>query len=183
MLDYLFNNHRDYFIDPQFTNKYCTFFKSLQLLKHFESLLIQFKSNNPSIIEKDPISFIRSSLLFKTTKNYLDFANHFATNSLYSNDTLPYVHLLSTLASDQSSYKISINFETLKNLFTLSPQPQQQHQNCLFQKSNVILFSYSMRFLKLVDWVFINYHYEFIMLMNSLHSYMNLINVKKKKRI
>ncbi|KAM9971167.1 hypothetical protein ACTFIW_011143 [Dictyostelium discoideum] len=81
MLDYLFNNHRDYLIDIQFPNYYCTFYKSLQLLQHFESLLIQYKSNNPSIIEKDPISFISYNFDFKRDKNYIDFLYHFLTNS------------------------------------------------------------------------------------------------------
>ncbi|KAM9979483.1 hypothetical protein ACTFIY_008728 [Dictyostelium cf. discoideum] len=134
MLEYLFNNHRDYFIDLQFPNGYCTFFKSLQLLQHFESLLIQYKSNNPSIIiEKDPISFIRYKFEFIISDDYIDFVNHFITNSPYNNDKFEYDQLIS-IQLQQQHY-------TNKGKDQTEPPPFTIENNGI----------YSMKFLKFVD--------------------------------
>ncbi|KAM9976017.1 hypothetical protein ACTFIR_009858 [Dictyostelium discoideum] len=137
MLEYLFNNHRNYFIDSQFPNGYCTFFKSLQFLQHFESLLIQYKSNNPSIIEKDPISFIRYNFDFKRNKDYLELIYHFATNSLYNNDRNECVYLLSIHSKD---YEIN----------QIQPFPTPLETKGTF----------SMKYLKLLDSAFTDNNHE-----------------------
>ncbi|KAM9971166.1 hypothetical protein ACTFIW_011142 [Dictyostelium discoideum] len=174
MIDYLFNNHRNYFFDPQFPNYYCTFYKSLQFLQHFESLLIQYKLNNPSITEKDPIIFFKSHLSedileFIKDKDILDFANHFATNSVYQNDTPEFVPLfLSLLTSDQSSTQ-SFKFETFRNFFVLLQQPHDNNNNNNNNNNYYYYYNkiknndnktYEIGFLKFLDWVFINHPSE-----------------------
>ncbi|KAM9988888.1 hypothetical protein ACTFIY_004947 [Dictyostelium cf. discoideum] len=127
----------DFFIDLQFPKGYCTFFKSLQFLQHFESLLIQYKSNNPSIIEKDPISFLTYNFDYKRNDDYLELIYHFATNSLYNNhDRNECFYLLST---HSKNYKTN----------------QIQH----FPTPLEIKGTFSMKYLKFVDLAFTdNYH-------------------------
>ncbi|KAM9996973.1 hypothetical protein ACTFIZ_001914 [Dictyostelium cf. discoideum] len=160
MLEYLFNNHRNYLIDSHYkiTKSYSTFFKSLQLLQHFESLLIQYKLSNPSIIEKDPISFIDTSFEYKfdlkRNNNYIDFIIHFSTNSPYNDNICKCVHLISIV----TSVKSSINFEVIKKLFTLLQQFKNDKPNYTIKP--VAPQPHSMRYLKFVHWVSINYSQE-----------------------
>ncbi|KAM9996972.1 hypothetical protein ACTFIZ_001913 [Dictyostelium cf. discoideum] len=162
MLEYLFNNHRDYLIDSHYIypNGYSTFFKSLQLLQHFESLLIQYKLNNPSIIEKDPIRFIDKKFGYKfdlkRNKNYIDFIIHFATNSPYNcyYNICKCVRLISILTSGKSS----INFEVIKKLFTLLQQFKNDKPN--YRIKYVSPQPHSMRYLKFIHWVSINFSHE-----------------------
>lgn len=60
MLDYLFNNHIRYFLDPFYTGNYSTHFKSLILLKHFESL---FKTGQLQLEDNDNlVCFIKKKI-------------------------------------------------------------------------------------------------------------------------
>ncbi|KAK5574575.1 hypothetical protein RB653_009828 [Dictyostelium firmibasis] len=182
VLDYLFENHIDYFNDVTFPQFYSTFFKRLELLKHFESL-IQSKPSYTSTGEtnniKLPISFIIGrgfrglsyvNILYKLNKNYLDFAIHFGSSPFYSGDTLDGGQLFSVLTSREMSKPV--NFETLKKWGSIpiySPTilsltngiSEIGIHNILYRVSHGFTGTMIPKsFLKFIDWMFTNYNNE-----------------------
>ncbi|EAL71849.1 hypothetical protein DDB_G0271438 [Dictyostelium discoideum AX4] len=180
MLEYLFYNQCNYFRDVFFDGKKSTFYKNLELLKHFESLLNKSKlgcgSGNCSGMHSynGLVSFIKGmgfgsgiygSFEYKSNKNYVDFAKHFASNpQIYKGYTFDYEHLFllfTTPVSSSSSFssKISINFETLRNLLI---NAYSFGRSPIFERSKPThtQHHYSREYLKFFDWMCINYSHE-----------------------
>ncbi|KAM9971152.1 hypothetical protein ACTFIW_011126 [Dictyostelium discoideum] len=182
MLEYLFCNQCNFFKDVFFNGNKSTFYKNLELLKHFESLLYNSKlgsgsgSGNGSGIHSynGLVSFIKGTgfgsgvygfFEYKENNNYADFAKHFASNpQIYKGYKFDYEHLfllLTTPVSSSSSFssKISINFETLRNLLT---KAYSFGRNPIFERSTPkpTQHHYSREYLKFFDWMYLNYNNE-----------------------
>ncbi|KAM9972780.1 hypothetical protein ACTFIR_012149 [Dictyostelium discoideum] len=171
MLEFLFYNQSNYFKDIVYDNYISTFYKNLELLKHFESLFYESKSVNLLScsgihVYNGLISFIVygyfgdriNYLEFKRNKNYADFVHHFDLNpKLYHNDKLCFEWLFHSFSTSELSYKLSIRYETLRdlvinsNIFVKQPMDQIVH---------IVQSSYSKEFFKFIDWVYTNYNDE-----------------------
>ncbi|KAM9966051.1 hypothetical protein ACTFIR_006239 [Dictyostelium discoideum] len=177
MLEYLFNNHINFFKETRINgNRYSTNFKNLELLKHFELLLTQPKSNSTSSSSSSSsqnhfpdghfcfISHSINSFEFLKNKNLLTFANYFASNSKYHDEKLDYEQLFVLItnakpsSSSSSSSQPSISFETLRD-FTINSM-KYKRKNLFFTKASVRSTKYTYHYLKFIDWMFINYNQE-----------------------
>ncbi|EAL71717.1 hypothetical protein DDB_G0271174 [Dictyostelium discoideum AX4] len=167
MLDYLFNNHIRYFLDPFYTGNYSTHFKSLILLKHFESLL--FKTGQLQLEENDNlVCFIKkedkryNNIQNKNSRNIkILLINHFSSNpSIYYNERLDHqLFLVLTSSNDDSSSSSSsppINFEVLKDLAI----DALKFDINLFHSRTLTKNHYTKNYLKFIEWMFLNYNDE-----------------------
>ncbi|KAM9971144.1 hypothetical protein ACTFIW_011118 [Dictyostelium discoideum] len=173
MLEFLFYNQCNYFIDIKYNNYISTFYKNLELLKHFESLwgkskqsLNQLGSGNcsgsgsgSSIHAFDGlVSFVSDEyfgfyydhyLQYLKNKNFSDFVNHFVSNAqLYCNNKFRFELLSINL---DLSYKHSYNFQTKNNLVI--------NGHVYVGEPNKTV-PYSKEFLKFMDWAYTNYNDE-----------------------
>ncbi|KAM9971140.1 hypothetical protein ACTFIW_011114 [Dictyostelium discoideum] len=168
MLEYLFYNQCYYFKDVFFLFCKSAYYKNLELLKHFESLLEKSKILNQlgygygGSIDYD---------IYMLLMNYADFAKHFASNpQIYNSDKLDHNQLFSLFtttavpSSSSSSFtsKISINFEILRNLlinandFARNPITEIAKPT----PTHVLQNPYSKEYLKFLDCMYLNYNHH-----------------------
>ncbi|KAM9972708.1 hypothetical protein ACTFIR_012075 [Dictyostelium discoideum] len=103
---------------------------------------------------------------YKANKNYADFAKHFVSNpQIYNSDKLDNNELFllfTTAVSSSSSFssKISIHFETLRNL--LINANVFERKNPITQRARLIVvqYAYSKEYLKFLDWMYTNYNHR-----------------------
>ncbi|KAM9958813.1 hypothetical protein ACTFIW_012402 [Dictyostelium discoideum] len=144
VLNYLFENHREYFIDDN--HNYYSYFENLKLLKHFEGLTLKVPST-PRICE-----YLQH---YTRGDNFQNYISHITRNRLYlSTDLIESVFCFfpdKGLFPINSFQSTTINFKTYKLLANIVFSRRK------FRVKKFWPDHFTKDFLNFLDWMFINY--------------------------